>query len=54
MGWRWEVSVWRKHPSTGLKYEWGLVYGGQSFFKALWHAYKAKRYMAGAIKVEWR
>lgn len=50
MGWKYEVHAW----SFGIA-GWGYreVYQGQSFWKALNAARKAKR-TSGCVKIEWR
>ena len=53
MGNRYEVYKWEFHT---LLQEWRYeeVYCGQSFVKAMWNMWQAKRNGTGCVKLEWR
>ena len=58
MGNTWEVNKWAQYGEgwgtmTG-KWHDELVYGGESFLKAVWYFYKTKRSGVGCVKLEWR
>lgn len=54
MGNTWEVYAWRKMDESHIvKYDYVMVYCGESWFTAIKAAIKAKR-TCGCVKVEWR
>jgi len=54
MGNTWEVYAWQQmDESHKYKYDYVMVYRGESWFSAIYAAIKAKR-TCGCIKVEWR
>jgi hypothetical protein len=54
MGNTWEVYAWQKMDEDHIvKYDYVMVYRGESWFAAIWSAAKAKR-SCGCVKVEWR
>ena len=55
MGNTWEVYAWVKmdETETMYKYDYVIVYRGESWFSAIWSAIKTKR-SRGCVKVEWR
>jgi hypothetical protein len=55
MGNTWEVYAWRKMDETEsmFKYDYVMVYRGESWISAIWTAITVKR-TCGCIKIEWR
>ena len=55
MGNTWEVYAWQKMDETEsmVKYDYVMVYCGESWFQAIKTAIKTKR-TCGCVKVEWR
>lgn len=51
MGWKFEVSNWLEDFQG---YSYCHVYGGESFFAALWIMWKLKRMGFKCVKLEWR
>lgn len=52
MGNTWEVYAWRE-VNLLVRYDYVLIYAGESFLMALWMVIKEKR-VSGCVKVEWR
>lgn len=52
MGNTWEVYAWREVNGL-VKYDYVIVYQGESWLAAIWTALKEKR-TSGCVKVEWR
>lgn len=52
MGNTWEVYAWREINGL-VKYDYVMVYCGESWLSAIWAAIKAKR-TCGCVKIEWR
>ena len=52
MGNTWEVYAWREVNEL-VRFDYVMVYRGESWVSAIWAAVKAKR-TCGCVKVEWR